>query len=70
MSIESGYELRMVELYRDMDGSLGLSIAGGLNSPLGDTPLVIAHMHPEGPAARSNMLRASCTLDIYKSVQL
>ena len=59
VSIESGYEIRVVELERDASGSLGLSIAGGLNSPLGDTPLVIAHMHPGGPADRSGALRVS-----------
>ena len=49
--------LREVHLEQDAAGSLGLSIAGGVNSPLGDTPVIIASMNPTGPAAMSQKLR-------------
>ncbi|MGH0126151.1 UNVERIFIED_CONTAM: hypothetical protein FKN15_026120 [Acipenser sinensis] len=33
--------------------SLGISIAGGVGSPLGDVPIFIAMMHPTGVAAQT-----------------
>ena len=51
--------VRVVELERDAGGSLGLSIAGGLDSPLGDTAVMVAEMQPGGPASRSAVLRVS-----------
>ncbi|XP_074644065.1 multiple PDZ domain protein-like isoform X4 [Tubulanus polymorphus] len=47
---------RIVHLVRDMSGSLGLSIAGGHGSPLGNTPVIIASMSTNGPAAKSKNL--------------
>ncbi|XP_025110172.1 multiple PDZ domain protein-like [Pomacea canaliculata] len=49
--------LRTVELEHDLSGSLGISIAGGLGSPLGDVPIIVASLNPDGPAARSGKLR-------------
>uniref|UniRef100_A0A8C3PRC6 Multiple PDZ domain protein n=1 Tax=Calidris pygmaea TaxID=425635 RepID=A0A8C3PRC6_9CHAR len=37
--------------------SLGVSIAGGVGSPLGDVPIFIAMMHPNGLAAQTQKLR-------------
>ncbi|ELV12893.1 Multiple PDZ domain protein [Tupaia chinensis] len=37
--------------------SLGISIAGGVGSPLGDVPIFIAMMHPNGVAAQTQKLR-------------
>ena len=51
--------IRTVELQHDTSGSLGLSIAGGLGSNLGDTPVVVANMTPNGPAEKSRKLKVS-----------
>uniref|UniRef100_A0A3P9AB24 Multiple PDZ domain crumbs cell polarity complex component n=1 Tax=Esox lucius TaxID=8010 RepID=A0A3P9AB24_ESOLU len=37
--------------------SLGISIAGGVGSPLGDVPIFIAMMNPTGLAAQTNKLK-------------
>uniref|UniRef100_A0A8C9TTZ6 Multiple PDZ domain crumbs cell polarity complex component n=1 Tax=Scleropages formosus TaxID=113540 RepID=A0A8C9TTZ6_SCLFO len=37
--------------------SLGISIAGGVGSPLGDVPIFIAMMHPTGLAAQTQQIR-------------
>ncbi|KAL4641509.1 multiple PDZ domain protein isoform X4 [Arapaima gigas] len=37
--------------------SLGISVAGGVGSPLGDVPIFIAMMHPTGLAAQTQQLR-------------
>ncbi|XP_077869203.1 multiple PDZ domain protein-like [Saccoglossus kowalevskii] len=49
--------IRRVELHKGPNDSLGLSIAGGLGSPLGDVPLFIASIQPVGLAAKSGKLR-------------
>ncbi|KAL5021229.1 hypothetical protein ScPMuIL_000384 [Solemya velum] len=49
--------IRTVELKHDSTGSLGLSIAGGRESSLGDVPVIVASMSPAGPAARSQNLK-------------
>ncbi|XP_046567943.1 multiple PDZ domain protein-like isoform X6 [Haliotis rubra] len=49
--------LRNVDLQHDESGSLGLSIAGGVGSPLGDVPIIVANLTPTGPAARCGRLR-------------
>ena len=51
--------IRTVELQHDASGSLGLSIAGGVGSNLGDTPVVVANMTTNGPAERSRRLKVS-----------
>ncbi|KAL8570734.1 hypothetical protein ACOMHN_039168 [Nucella lapillus] len=53
----SSSHLRTVQLEHDLSGSLGISVAGGLGSPLGDVPIIIANLNPDGPAARSGKLR-------------
>ena len=56
----SGTEIvREVMIDRDASGSLGLSIAGGMGSPLGDVPIIIASMQYDGAAARTGKLTVS-----------
>ncbi|XP_064604764.1 multiple PDZ domain protein-like isoform X2 [Liolophura sinensis] len=52
-----GNTVRVVQLNRDESGSLGLSIAGGVGSPLGDVPIMVANLNPTGPANRSQKLK-------------
>ncbi|XP_053150910.1 multiple PDZ domain protein isoform X21 [Hemicordylus capensis] len=49
--------LRTVEINKGPSDSLGVSIAGGVGSPLGDVPIFIAMMHPNGVAAQTQKLR-------------
>ncbi|XP_060055561.1 multiple PDZ domain protein isoform X4 [Erinaceus europaeus] len=49
--------LRTVEIKKESSDSLGISIAGGVGSPLGDVPIFIAMMHPSGVAAQTQKLR-------------
>ncbi|XP_055150234.1 multiple PDZ domain protein isoform X10 [Symphalangus syndactylus] len=49
--------LRTVEINKGPTDSLGISIAGGVGSPLGDVPIFIAMMHPTGVAAQTQKLR-------------
>ncbi|NWS12088.1 MPDZ protein, partial [Pachyramphus minor] len=49
--------LRTVEIKKSPTDSLGVSIAGGVGSPLGDVPIFIAMMHPNGVAAQTQKLR-------------
>nr|XP_015201303.1 PREDICTED: multiple PDZ domain protein isoform X18 [Lepisosteus oculatus] len=59
-SLDSGsdfQELRTVEFTKGPLDSLGISIAGGVGSPLGDIPIFIAMMHPTGLAAQTQKLK-------------
>ncbi|XP_062905223.1 multiple PDZ domain protein isoform X4 [Mobula hypostoma] len=49
--------LRAVEFTKGPTDSLGISIAGGVGSPLGDVPIFIAMMQPNGVAAQTQKLR-------------
>ncbi|XP_041076923.1 multiple PDZ domain protein isoform X7 [Polyodon spathula] len=49
--------LRTVEFTKGPTDSLGISIAGGVGSPLGDVPIFIAMMHPTGVAAQTQKLK-------------
>ncbi|XP_054544718.1 multiple PDZ domain protein isoform X2 [Talpa occidentalis] len=49
--------LRTVEIKKGPADSLGISIAGGVGSPLGDVPIFIAMMHANGVAAQTQKLR-------------
>uniref|UniRef100_A0A4W3KCF8 Multiple PDZ domain protein n=1 Tax=Callorhinchus milii TaxID=7868 RepID=A0A4W3KCF8_CALMI len=49
--------LRTVEFTKGPNDSLGISIAGGTGSPLGDVPIFIAMMQPNGVAAQTQKLR-------------
>ncbi|GAB1610664.1 hypothetical protein Ahia01_001352700 [Argonauta hians] len=49
--------VRIVEVAHDSNGSLGLSIAGGVGSTLGDTPVVITNLYHNGPAALTEKLK-------------
>uniref|UniRef100_A0A3P9AAV6 Multiple PDZ domain crumbs cell polarity complex component n=1 Tax=Esox lucius TaxID=8010 RepID=A0A3P9AAV6_ESOLU len=50
-------EIRTVEFTKGPTDSLGISIAGGVGSPLGDVPIFIAMMNPTGLAAQTNKLK-------------
>jgi len=51
------HDVRRVELTKGPSDSLGVSIAGGLGSPLGDVPIFIAMMNPGGLAAQTQQLK-------------
>ncbi|XP_069837438.1 inaD-like protein isoform X2 [Dendropsophus ebraccatus] len=55
----SGIEMepRTVEISRGPNDALGISIAGGKGSPLGDIPVFIAMIQASGVAARTNKLK-------------
>ncbi|CAL8327359.1 unnamed protein product [Lota lota] len=50
-------DVRDVEFTKGPSDSLGISIAGGLGSPLGDVPIFIAMMNPGGLAAQTQQLK-------------
>ncbi|XP_060720251.1 multiple PDZ domain protein isoform X6 [Tachysurus vachellii] len=50
-------DIRTVVLSKGPCESLGISIAGGVGSPLGDVPIFIAMMNPAGLAAQTQQLR-------------
>ncbi|XP_062920367.1 inaD-like protein isoform X2 [Mobula hypostoma] len=49
--------LRTVEITRGANDALGISIAGGIGSPLGDVPIFIAMIQASGVAARTHKLK-------------
>ncbi|XP_069934493.1 inaD-like protein isoform X4 [Oryctolagus cuniculus] len=55
----SGTEVgpRTVEIIRELNDALGISIAGGKGSPLGDIPIFIAMIQASGVAARTQKLK-------------
>ncbi|XP_060797317.1 inaD-like protein isoform X2 [Neoarius graeffei] len=53
--VETG--LRTVEITRGPTDALGISIAGGKGSPLGDIPIFIAMIQANGVAARTHRLK-------------
>lgn len=46
-----------MEFTKGPNDSLGISIAGGVGSPLGDIPIFIAMMNPVGLAAQTQKLK-------------
>ncbi|KAJ8411100.1 hypothetical protein AAFF_G00181350 [Aldrovandia affinis] len=50
-------EIRTVTFTKGPSDSVGLSLAGGVGSPLGDVPIYIATMHPSGLAAQTQKLK-------------
>uniref|UniRef100_A0A8C4IMZ5 Multiple PDZ domain protein n=1 Tax=Dicentrarchus labrax TaxID=13489 RepID=A0A8C4IMZ5_DICLA len=50
-------DTRTVEFTKGPNDSLGISIAGGVGSPLGDIPIFIAMMNPVGVAAQTQKLK-------------
>ncbi|XP_045403835.1 inaD-like protein isoform X3 [Lemur catta] len=48
---------RTVEIIRELSDALGISIAGGKGSPLGDIPVFIAMIQASGVAARTQKLK-------------
>ncbi|XP_035385859.1 multiple PDZ domain protein isoform X2 [Electrophorus electricus] len=50
-------DVRTVEITKGPSDSLGISIAGGLGSRLGDVPIFIAMVNPAGLAAQTHQLR-------------
>uniref|UniRef100_UPI00358F7E4F inaD-like protein isoform X2 n=1 Tax=Myxine glutinosa TaxID=7769 RepID=UPI00358F7E4F len=55
--LEEKSKSRTVELIKDENNSLGLSIAGGKGSPLGDIPVFVAMIQTDGPAAITQQLK-------------
>ncbi|XP_059197112.1 LOW QUALITY PROTEIN: inaD-like protein [Centropristis striata] len=53
--VETG--VRTVEITRSVSDSLGVSIAGGKGSPLGDIPIFIAMIQANGVAAKTHRLK-------------
>ncbi|TMS01736.1 InaD-like protein [Larimichthys crocea] len=49
--------VRTVDITRGVTDSLGVSIAGGKGSPLGDTPIFIAMIQANGVAAKTHRLK-------------
>ncbi|KAM9836431.1 multiple PDZ domain protein [Aulostomus maculatus] len=54
---EEHQDTRTVEFTKGPNDSLGISIAGGVGSPLGDIPIFIAMMNPVGLAAQTQKLK-------------
>uniref|UniRef100_A0A8C3TIR8 PDZ domain-containing protein n=1 Tax=Chelydra serpentina TaxID=8475 RepID=A0A8C3TIR8_CHESE len=54
---EADMDLRTVEIMRGPNDALGISIAGGKGSPLGDVPIFIAMIQASGVAARTQRLK-------------
>lgn len=52
-------DTRTVEFTKGPNESLGISIAGGVGSPLGDIPIFIAMMNPVGVAAQTQKLKVA-----------
>ncbi|KAM4611696.1 multiple PDZ domain protein [Polymixia lowei] len=50
-------DVRTVEFSKGPTDCLGISIAGGVGSPLGDVPIFIAMMNPTGLAAQTQKLK-------------
>ncbi|XP_051992312.1 LOW QUALITY PROTEIN: multiple PDZ domain protein-like [Xyrauchen texanus] len=50
-------DARTIEFMKGPSDSLGISIAGGVGSPLGDVPIFIAMMNPSGLASQTQRLR-------------
>uniref|UniRef100_A0AAY4AKF2 Multiple PDZ domain crumbs cell polarity complex component n=1 Tax=Denticeps clupeoides TaxID=299321 RepID=A0AAY4AKF2_9TELE len=57
LALDHHLDLRTVEITKSSSESLGISIAGGVGSPLGDVPIFIAMMNPTGLAAQTQKLR-------------
>ncbi|KAJ8779714.1 hypothetical protein J1605_012598 [Eschrichtius robustus] len=51
--------LRTIEIIRELSDALGISIAGGRGSPLGDIPIFIAMIQASGVAARTQKLKVN-----------
>ncbi|XP_035689833.1 multiple PDZ domain protein-like [Branchiostoma floridae] len=60
--------VRMVEMYKGPQDSLGVSIAGGVGSPLGDVPIFIAMVQANGVAAQTQKLRTVDCKTVIASV--
>ncbi|XP_033115091.1 multiple PDZ domain protein-like isoform X2 [Anneissia japonica] len=63
-------DMRKVELIKEPNRSLGLSIAGGVGSPLGDVPIFIANIQPGGIADHNGLLKAGDQLLTINSKSL
>lgn len=58
-AVSSGLDtgVRTVDITRSVTDTLGVSIAGGRGSPLGDTPIFIAMIQANGVAAKTHRLK-------------
>lgn len=54
--------------FQGANDSLGISIAGGVGSPLGDVPIFIAMMNPTGLAAQTQKLKVGFYGNSYRSL--
>lgn len=57
LAVPEHQETRTVEFIKGPNDTLGISIAGGVGSPLGDIPIFIAMMNPVGLAAQTQKLK-------------
>lgn len=57
LTAQEHHDVRTVEFNKGPGDSLGVSIAGGVGSPLGDIPIFIAMMNPVGLAAQTQQLK-------------
>lgn len=57
LAVAEPQETRTVEFNKGPSDTLGISIAGGVGSPLGDIPIFIAMMNPVGLAAQTQKLK-------------
>lgn len=53
------YACCMFFLFQELSDALGISIAGGKGSPLGDIPIFIAMIQANGVAARTQKLKVN-----------
>ena len=69
VSATAGMSVRLVELPRDpTTGSLGLSIAGGRDSPLGDMPIMVASLAPGGSADLAGNIQVSASVSVHQPI--
>ena len=55
LTASESQDIRTIEFTKGPNDSLGISIAGGVGSPLGDIPIFIAMMNPVGLAAQTQL---------------
>lgn len=53
-----------MRLEKDRNGALGISIAGGLGSPIGDRPVIIAYAQGQA-AAKVAVSDINCVTDTF-----
>lgn len=61
---------RLITIYKESSESLGVSVAGGVASPRGDTPIYITNINPKGCIGRTNALKKGDVIMSINSVSL